>query len=106
MKKIWKKVKDYKDIEFEKFQKGIARITINRPEVHNAFRPLTVKEMKEALDLCREDRDIAVLILRGKGTKAFCSGGDQRVRKRGAMLIKRNPPAKYPRCSKTNPLSA
>ena len=79
----WKKIKAYKDIEFEKTSSGVARITINRPKLHNAFRPLTVKEMKEALDICREDTQIGALILRGKGDKAFCSGGDQSVRKKG-----------------------
>ena len=83
MKKPWKKIKIYKDIEFEKTPEGLARITINRPEVHNAFRPLTVEEMKEAFNICKEDTQIGVLILRGKGEKAFCSGGDQKVRKKG-----------------------
>ena len=92
MKNPWKKINNYKDIEFELFQKRIARITINRPEVHNAFRPLTVKEMKEALDLCREDTNIGVLILRGKGNKAFCSGGDQKVRKKGGYADQQNIP--------------
>ena len=83
MKNQWKTVKKYKDIEFEKNLEGIARITINRPEVRNAFRPLTVDEMKSALELCREDIKIGVVILRGKGDKAFCSGGDQSVRAKG-----------------------
>ncbi len=80
MKKLWKKIKAYTDIEFEKTNQGIARITINRPQQHNAFRPLTVKEMKEALEICREDGQIGVVILRGKGDKAFSAGGDQKVR--------------------------
>ena len=83
MKNQWKKIKSYTDIEFEKTVKGVARITINRPKLHNAFRPLTVKEMKEALELCREDMQIGAVILRGKGDKAFCAGGDQKIRKKG-----------------------
>ena len=76
----WKKALDFEDIIFEKSEKGIAKITINRPEVRNAFRPLTVKEMQQALEDAREDSGIGVIILTGAGEKAFCSGGDQRVR--------------------------
>ena len=83
MKSLWKKIKKYQDIEFEKNSEGIARITINRPQVRNAFRPLTVEEMKSAFELCREDTEIGVVILRGKGDKAFCSGGDQSIRTKG-----------------------
>ena len=83
LKAQWKKIKNYTDIELEKIPQGVARLTINRPKLHNAFRPLTVKEMKEALEICREDRQIGVLILRGKGDKAFCAGGDQKVRTMG-----------------------
>ena len=92
MKKVWKKVKVYTDIEFEILEEKIARITINRPEVHNAFRPLTVQEMKEALEHCREDTNIGVVILRGKGEKAFCSGGDQKIRKRGGYADQKQVP--------------
>ena len=59
---------------------GIAKITINRPEIHNAFRPLTVKEMMQALEDARNDETVGVIILTGVGGKAFCSGGDQRIR--------------------------
>ena len=83
MKNYWKTIKKYQDIEFEKSSEGIARITINRPQVRNAFRPLTVEEMKSAFETCREDTKIGVVILRGKGDKAFCSGGDQSVRAKG-----------------------
>lgn len=83
MKIQWKKIKNYTDIELEKIPQGVARITINRPKLHNAFRPLTVKEMKSALDICREDTKVGVIILRGKGDQAFCSGGDQSVRTKG-----------------------
>ncbi len=75
----WEKAADFEDIEYEKFG-GIARITINRPEVRNAFRPLTVVEMRQALADAREDADVGVIVLTGKGEKAFCSGGDQKVR--------------------------
>ena len=83
MKSQWKKIKKYQDIEFEKNLEGLARITINRPKVRNAFRPLTVEEMKSAFEICREDTKIGVVILRGKGDKAFCSGGDQSIRSGG-----------------------
>ncbi len=69
----------YTDIKFQK-EKGIAKITIHRPEVRNAFRPLTVTEMSHALNDAREDPSIGVVILTGAGKEAFCSGGDQRVR--------------------------
>ena len=76
----WKKALDFEDIIYEKSAEGIAKITINRPEVRNAFRPLTVKEMQQALEDAREDSEIGVVILTGTGDKAFCSGGDQRIR--------------------------
>ena len=83
---MWKKIKDFQEIELESYNNSIARITINRPEVRNAFSPLTVIEMKSALDICRDDTKIAVVILRGKGEKAFCSGGDQKLRVKGGYL--------------------
>ena len=76
----WKSCGSYTDINFEKSNEGIAKITINRPEVRNAFRPLTVREMRAALNDAREDTKIGVIILTGEGEKAFCSGGDQRIR--------------------------
>jgi naphthoate synthase len=81
----WKPIKEYKDILFHSFE-GIARISINRPHVHNAFTPLTVKEMIDAMYICREDADIRVVILTGEGGKAFCSGGDQSVRGHGGYV--------------------
>ncbi|MCH8027314.1 MAG: 1,4-dihydroxy-2-naphthoyl-CoA synthase [candidate division Zixibacteria bacterium] len=75
----WQKSGDYRDILYQKIE-GIAKITINRPEIHNAFRPLTVSEMSKALEDAREDQSIGVVILTGQGEKAFCSGGDQKVR--------------------------
>ena len=76
----WKKSLEFEDIIFEKSEEGIAKITINRPEVRNAFRPLTVREMQQALEDAREDSGMGVIILTGAGEKAFCSGGDQRIR--------------------------
>ena len=75
----WIDVKTFTDIKYHK-AKGIAKITINRPEVRNAFRPLTVQEMEEALADARDDEEIGVIILTGEGEKAFCSGGDQKIR--------------------------
>jgi naphthoate synthase len=75
----WKKVDNYTDIKYEKFE-GIAKITINRPQVRNAFRPQTVSEMSEALTDARNDEKIGVVILTGEGKEAFCSGGDQKIR--------------------------
>ncbi|HTA32055.1 MAG TPA: 1,4-dihydroxy-2-naphthoyl-CoA synthase [Solirubrobacteraceae bacterium] len=74
---------DFTDIHYQKSagpDEGIAKITIARPEVRNAFRPRTVIEISQALEDAREDTDIGVIILTGEGTEAFCSGGDQRVR--------------------------
>lgn len=75
----WVEEGSYTDIRYHKGE-GIAKITINRPEVRNAFRPLTVKEMRHALNDARDDHDIGVVILTGEGPDAFCSGGDQRIR--------------------------
>lgn len=76
----WTTIKTYEDILFEKTADGVAKITINRPHVRNAFRPETVMEMQEAFDKCRNDSQIGVVILTGSGTDAFCSGGDQKIR--------------------------
>ncbi len=75
----WQDVGKYQDILYQK-RNGIAKITINRPEVRNAFRPITVEEMSHALNEARLDEKIGVIILTGQGEKAFCSGGDQRIR--------------------------
>lgn len=77
---VWNSVGDYSDIQYETTDDGIAKITINRPEVHNAFRPQTIIEISDALTVAREDESVGVIILTGAGDKAFCSGGDQRVR--------------------------
>ncbi|MCM1152770.1 MAG: 1,4-dihydroxy-2-naphthoyl-CoA synthase [Muribaculum sp.] len=81
----WKTIKEYEDILFEKFE-GIAKITINRPEVYNAFRPQTNQEMLDAMRICRERQDIGVIVLTGAGDKAFCSGGDQNYKGRGGYI--------------------
>ena len=85
-KTVWRKIKDYTDLKLEKTEDGIAKITINRPEVRNAFRPQTVEEMKSAFDHCRDDASIGVVILTGEGDEAFCSGGDQKVRGEGGYV--------------------
>ena len=81
----WEPAGAFTDILYEKGApgsdtEGIARITINRPEVRNAFRPLTVREMQDAMNDARDDASIGVVVLTGTGTEAFCSGGDQRIR--------------------------
>ena len=81
----WKSERQYEDILYETY-KGIAKITINRPEVHNAFRPKTVTELIDAFAYARDDADIGVIILAGAGDKAFCSGGDQKVRGHGGYV--------------------
>ena len=83
----WKPLKKYEDILFE-FREGIAKITINRPEVLNAFRPQTVSEMSDAFNMCRENQEIYVVILTGTGDKAFCSGGDQNYKSHGGYVDK------------------
>ncbi|MGB0154855.1 MAG: 1,4-dihydroxy-2-naphthoyl-CoA synthase [Verrucomicrobiales bacterium] len=77
----WISAHDFEDLRYEKTKDGqIAKITINRPEVRNAFRPQTVREMLVAFDLAHEDPEVGVVILTGEGDLAFCSGGDQKVR--------------------------
>jgi naphthoate synthase len=75
----WRSAGDYEDIRYE-IAEGIAKITINRPEVRNAFRPQTLIDISDALNRAREDLDVGVIVLTGEGPLAFCSGGDQRVR--------------------------
>jgi naphthoate synthase len=81
----WETIKEYEEILYQYYD-GIAKISINRPEVHNAFTPLTVMEMCEAMELSRQDPRIGVIILTGEGGEAFCSGGDQRVRGVGGYV--------------------
>jgi naphthoate synthase len=79
----WRSEADFSDIRYETADGGsarIAKITINRPEVRNAFRPETVVELSQAFEMAREDPEVGVIILTGEGPLAFCSGGDQRVR--------------------------
>ncbi len=76
----WEAAGEYTDIRYERSGDGIAKITIDRPEVRNAFRPQTVVEISDALERAREDTEVGVIVLTGEGPLAFCSGGDQRVR--------------------------
>ncbi len=76
----------FEDVRYETSPEGIAKITLCRPEVHNAFRPQTVKELIRAFDVARDDASVGVVILTGEGDKAFCSGGDQRVRGEGGYV--------------------
>lgn len=85
MKREWKPLKEYKEILFDEYN-GIARITINRPRYRNAFTPLTVSEISDALFFCRECQDISVVVLTGAGDKAFCSGGDMHVKGQGGYV--------------------
>jgi naphthoate synthase len=82
----WQPVGDYQDVLYAKAAEGIAKITINRPKLHNAFRPLTIQEMGHAFSDARDDANIGVVILTGAGGEAFCSGGDQRVRGDGGYV--------------------
>jgi naphthoate synthase len=75
----WSSHGDFTDIRYETAE-GIAKLTINRPEVRNAFRPTTVAELSRALEMARDDAEVGVVVLTGEGRDAFCSGGDQRVR--------------------------
>ena len=81
----WQAAGDYGDIRYETAE-GIAKITINRPHVRNAFRPQTLFELKDAFSRAHEDQDVGVIILTGEGPLAFCSGGDQRIRGHGGYV--------------------
>src|SRR5687768_15274991 len=83
--RVWTTIKEYKDILFDYYE-GIGRISINRPEVYNAFRPQTVMDMLDAFEICREKQEIGVVVLTGVGDKAFCSGGDQNVKGIGGYV--------------------
>jgi naphthoate synthase len=82
----WTTVVDYEDIRYEHSGTGIARVTIDRPEVHNAFRPETVSELIDAFARIRDDASIGCVLLTGAGDAAFCSGGDQRYKERGGYV--------------------
>ncbi|GAB2540722.1 1,4-dihydroxy-2-naphthoyl-CoA synthase [Spirosoma aerophilum] len=81
----WETIKEYQEILFSYYE-GIAKISINRPHKRNAFTPLTVTEMSEAMELARQDERVGVIILTGEGGEAFCSGGDQSVRGHGGYV--------------------
>jgi naphthoate synthase len=81
----WQTLHEYEDILYQGFE-GVAKITINRPEVRNAFRPKTLFELEEAFHRARENNEIGVVILTGAGDLAFCSGGDQRIRGDGGYV--------------------
>lgn len=85
MVREWIREREYEDIIYETYN-GIAKITINRPEVRNAFRPNTVKELLDAFTIARDDSKVGVIILTGAGDQAFCSGGDQKVRGDGGYV--------------------
>src|SRR5881275_2606642 len=87
----WESVRQFQDIRYEHFE-GIARITINRPEVRNAFRPETIFELQTAFADVRDDPSIGVVLLTGEGPDAFCSGGDQRIRGEGGYVDPRGVP--------------
>ena len=82
----WTTAMDYQDIRYEHSGTGIARVMINRPDVHNAFRPETVGELIDAFARIRDDASIGCVLLTGAGDKAFCSGGDQRYKDRGGYV--------------------
>jgi naphthoate synthase len=82
----WNRLEGYEDVLYEKSDDGIAKITINRPQVRNAFRPLTVTEMSRAFADARDDSNVGVVILTGAGRDAFCAGGDQKVRGTGGYV--------------------
>ena len=92
MSETWHKLYDFTDIKYERTNDGIAKITINRPDVRNAFRPLTVSELKQAFDMARDESEIGVVILTGEGSEAFCSGGDQKVRGKAGYIDSKGVP--------------
>jgi len=87
----WAPSGEYEDIVYETTN-GIAKITINRPEVRNAFRPTTLFELSDAFEVARNDQSVGVIILTGAGDKAFCSGGDQRIRGDAGYMDPRGTP--------------
>lgn len=83
----WETIREYDEILYEKYN-GIAKVSINRPHVHNAFTPKTTAEMIDAFARARDDSSIGVIILTGVGGKAFCSGGDQKSAEMADMWVK------------------
>jgi naphthoate synthase len=96
MPATWTSAAEFEDIRYELSGDGIAKITIDRPEKRNAFRPQTVIELSKAFDLAREDTSVGVIILTGEGSLAFCSGGDQSVRGDAGYLTDPNDPQRTP----------
>ncbi len=92
----WTSAADFTDIRYELSGDGIAKITIDRPEKRNAFRPQTVIELTKAFELAREDTSVGVIILTGEGSLAFCSGGDQSVRGDAGYLQDPDNPERTP----------
>ncbi len=92
----WTPAAEFDDIRYELSGDGIAKITIDRPEVRNAFRPQTIIELSRAFELAREDTSVGVIILTGEGTLAFCSGGDQNVRGDAGYLQDPSNPERTP----------
>jgi naphthoate synthase len=84
----WTERRSFEDLLYETSPEGIAKITINRREVRNAFRPQTVRELQEAFAAARDDQEVGVVVLTGAGNEAFCSGGDQKVRGHGGYVGK------------------
>ncbi|MHC0552126.1 1,4-dihydroxy-2-naphthoyl-CoA synthase [Salinicoccus sp. CNSTN-B1] len=91
MAREWQTIREYEEIKYE-YYNGIAKVTINRPEVRNAFTPLTVNEMIDAFTRARDDEKVGVIVLAGEGDMAFCSGGDQKVRGHGGYVGEDNVP--------------
>lgn len=85
MERTWKEIKAYQEILFD-FYNGIAKITINRPRYRNAFTPLTVSEISDALSYCKNHAEIRIVVLTGQGDIAFCAGGDMHVKGRGGYI--------------------
>lgn len=85
MERTWKEIKTYQEILFD-FYNGIAKITINRPRYRNAFTPLTVSEISDALSYCKNHAEIRIVVLTGQGDIAFCAGGDMHVKGRGGYI--------------------
>ena len=102
MTRQWETLREYDEIKYE-FYEGIAKVTINRPEVRNAFTPKTVAEMIDAFSRARDDQNISVIILTGEGDKAFCSGGDQKTWTRWLCRRRPNPTFKCIRFTTFNP---
>ena len=96
MPATWTSAAEFEDIRYELSGDGIAKITIDRPEKRNAFRPQTIIELSQAFNLAREDTTVGVIIFTGEGSLAFCSGGDQSVRGDAGYLEDPSAPQRTP----------